>query len=117
MPISIPTFSSGQNLSASQLNDLFTKVEEFINGGIIKEDIDTTTTWVTTEHLVRPEFHGGATPRVLFTTSDVHYRLKTDEITDQFVVTNQMIQGANNLPNDTTGLSSPAMQQFSEFHK
>jgi len=96
MSINIPTFASRNldRLNSTDLNDMFTKVEEFINGGIEKFDLNTKTPWVETEHIVRPEFYGGATPRVLYATGDVHYRIAKDEITDQAVVNNQLVNGA-----------------------
>ena len=77
MPLSIPLLSSG-TLTASGVNSIFTRLEEFLNGGIDKTDIDTSTKWVKERHIVRPEFYGAPSPRTLLASSDVHVRYEGD---------------------------------------
>ena len=94
MPLSIPTLTAG-TLTADAVNDMFTKLEDFLNGGIDKTDIDTGSKWVTEKHVVRPEFYGSPAPRTLLASSDVHVRhvgnnlytfVATDDIAGYFTV-------------------------------
>jgi|TARA_R100001129_G_scaffold130436_2_gene92310 hypothetical protein len=93
MPLSIPLLSPG-TLTASGVNSIFTRLEEFLNGGISKADIDTSTKWVKERHIVRPEFYGAPSPRTLLASSDVHVRYEgnnqytyfaTNDITRDFI--------------------------------
>ena len=62
MPISIPLLTQGV-LTASGVNSIFQNLEEFLNGGIEKTDMDTSSKWVKERHIVKPEFYGSPTPR------------------------------------------------------
>ena len=64
MPLSIPTLTAG-TLTANAVNDMFTKLEDFLNGGIDKTDFDTSSKWVTEKHVVRPEFYGSPAPAAM----------------------------------------------------
>lgn len=61
-------------LNADAINNIFTKVENFINGGISDVDIDKSKKWVKEKHVVRPEFYTAPSPRTLLVSSDVAYR-------------------------------------------
>jgi len=88
MPIIIPTLTSG-TLTASGVNSIFQKLEDFINGGIDKTDIDTSSKWCTERKIVRPEFYGSPAPRTLLCSSDLHSRYVGNNLYT-FVVTNDI---------------------------
>ena len=88
MPLIIPTLTAG-TLTANAVNDMFTELEDFLNGGIDKTDLDTSSKWVTEKHVVRPEFYGSPAPRTLLASSDVHVRHVGNNLYT-FVATNDM---------------------------
>jgi hypothetical protein len=90
MPISIPTLTQG-TLTASAVNSIFQKLEDYINGGIDKTDIDTSTKWCKERKIVRPEFYGSPAPKTLLTSSDLHVRYTGDNLYT-FVMTNDITQ-------------------------
>ena len=95
MPISILPLASG-TLTASAVNSIFQKLEDFINGGIDSTDIDTSTKWCKERKVVRPEFYGSPAPKTLLASSDLHVRYVGDNLYT-FVVTND-ISGQDYLP-------------------
>ena len=90
MPISIPTLTQG-TLTASGVNSIFQQLEDFINGGIDKTDIDTSSKWCTERHIVRPVFFGSPAPKTLLCSSDVHTRYVGNDLY-KFVITNDISQ-------------------------
>ena len=90
MPISILPLASG-TLTASAVNSIFQKLEDFINGGINKTDIDTSTKWCKERKIVRPEFYGSPAPKTLLTSSDLHVRYVGNNLYT-FVMTNATTQ-------------------------
>tara|TARA_R110000765_G_scaffold57485_2_gene112597 strand:- start:560 stop:1363 length:804 start_codon:yes stop_codon:yes gene_type:complete len=87
MPITIAPFVSRQEIKAEDLNDVFHKCEDFLNGGIEDKDLQASMevggptggkVWCKTRHIVKPEFYGSPAPRVQMTTADVHYRKNLD---------------------------------------
>jgi len=73
MPISLSQFNSGDVITAESVMDRLDAMEKYINGGISSADLSTSP-WVKTEHIVKPEFYGSPSPRFLGVTSDVHHR-------------------------------------------
>jgi hypothetical protein len=65
---------NGDTVTAESINNINTKVSEYLNGGIDSTDIEGDDDWVDRQHIIRPEFYGAPAPRVLLTSSDVHYR-------------------------------------------
>ena len=96
MPISIPLLTQGV-LTASGVNSIFQNLEEFLNGGIEKTDMDTSSKWVKERHIVKPEFYGSPAPRTLMVSSDVHTRVIDDNVFT-FVATNDMAQSFIPIP-------------------
>ena len=56
MPISLSTLSGSSTITAAALNDVFEKVEEFINGNIDASDLQTSSAWINFRQIVRPHF-------------------------------------------------------------
>ena len=91
MPILIPTLQQGTILTASAVNSIFQKLEDFINGGIDSTDIDTSTKWCKERKVVRPEFYGSPAPKTLLASSDLHVRYVGNNLYT-FVITNDIAQ-------------------------
>ena len=87
MSISISTISSGAALTPAILNDVFQKVEEFINGELAVADLQTSSAWVSLQEVVIPEFYGSPTPRATMPSTDVYIREQFDK-TYSFISTN-----------------------------
>tara|TARA_A100001515_G_C4563236_1_gene207287 strand:- start:101 stop:832 length:732 start_codon:yes stop_codon:yes gene_type:complete len=96
MPISIPTLTAG-TLTASAVNSIFQKLEDFINGGIDSTDFDTSLKWCKERKIVRPEFYGAPSPRTLLVSSDLHTRQVSNNLYT-FVITNDISQGYVPIP-------------------
>ena len=97
MSISISTISSGAALTPAILNDVFQKVEEFINGELAVADLQTSSAWVSLKEVVIPEFYGSPTPRATMPSTDVYYREQFDK-TYSFVCTNGMVKSPIPIP-------------------
>ena len=97
MPVNIPALTTAASLNASTLNDIFLLVEKFLNGGMDSTDIDTSSEWIESRHVVKPDFFGAPAPRVHLTSSDVHIRERLNNL-HTFVVTNDMSNGFIPIP-------------------
>tara|TARA_R100001591_G_scaffold21106_1_gene30151 strand:- start:2090 stop:2827 length:738 start_codon:yes stop_codon:yes gene_type:complete len=97
MPVNIPALTTAASLNAATLNDIFLLVEKFLNGGMDSTDIDTSSEWIESRHVVKPDFFGAPAPRVHLTSSDVHIRERLNNL-HTFVVTNDMSNGFIPIP-------------------
>lgn len=98
MPITLTTISSGADLTESVLNDLFASVEKWINGGIETADLQTSSEWIETYHIIQPEFYGSPSPRAIMPTTEIHYREQFDKnysvvMSNDFIKTSFPIPG------------------------
>lgn len=75
------TVSDGDTLDASDIKDRATDLQRFINGQVVAGDLSTTA-FVDTQHIVRPEFYGSPSPRVEGVSSDTIYRKRSGNILD-----------------------------------
>ena len=82
MGLSISNFVGGSVITASDLLEKQDDVERFINGGIEATDLKSSSPWVDSKHIVKPEFYGSPAPRTLSTTFDAHYRKTSNAITE-----------------------------------
>ena len=73
--------SDGDTLDASDIKDRATDLQRFVNGQVWADDLSTTA-FVDTQHIVRPEFYGSPSPRVEGVSSDTIYRKRTGNILD-----------------------------------
>ena len=90
MPINITNLTTG-TLTSGAVNDIFTQLEDFINGGIASTDIDTSSKWCKEKQVVRPEFYGSPSPKTLMVSSDLHVRHVGNNLYT-FVITNDISQ-------------------------
>lgn len=75
MPVQIPTIASGATVTPATINDVFRKIQEFLNGGIENTDIVSSgSTLISTREMTKPEFYGAPAPRVEMICGDVHFR-------------------------------------------
>tara|TARA_R110000787_G_scaffold73767_1_gene164299 strand:- start:3374 stop:4153 length:780 start_codon:yes stop_codon:yes gene_type:complete len=80
-PSIFTTVSDGDTLDASDIKDRATDLQRFVNGQVWADDLSTTA-FVDTQHIVRPEFYGSPSPRVEGVSSDTIYRKRTGNILD-----------------------------------
>lgn len=70
----LPAFVDGNVINAADFNTRFTKITDFLNGGIVAGDLQTSSKWVKPRHLVPPRYFGAPAPRVLMPSADLHHR-------------------------------------------
>lgn len=80
-PSIFTTVSDGDTLDASDIKDRATDLQRFVNGEVHASDLSSTA-FVDTQHIVRPEFYGSPSPRVEGVSSDTIYRKRTGNILD-----------------------------------
>ena len=99
MPVQIPTIASGATVTPATINDVFRKIQEFLNGGIENTDIVSSgSTLISTREMTKPEFYGAPAPRVEMICGAVHFRKQDpgkhffvdNEMTTSFVPIPQM---------------------------
>ena len=83
MPLSLTNFTSGSLITSSDVIDRIASVEDFVNGGTDVNDF--TTSWISTDLIVRPEFYSFPAPRMHGVSADVHHRHKPGNIEDSVV--------------------------------
>jgi len=72
MPVSLTKLTSGQVLSASDINSPCKRIEEHMNGGL--QTIDLGGSLIKPSKIRPGRFYGSPAPRAEFVSSDVHYR-------------------------------------------
>jgi len=115
MAISITTISSGAELTPASLNDVFEKVQEYINGEMESSDFDSGSAWVDSIHVIRPNFFGSPSPRVEMVSSDVHYREQFDK-TYSFVLSNDFVKQAIPIPGLSASIYCSEAIGYAFFH-
>lgn len=76
MPATIAAVSTGTAISAAALTAADTNIEYYINEGMSASDIKTSSAWVRSKHIFRPEFWTGTAPYSRLVSGEVHYRLR-----------------------------------------
>tara|TARA_Y100001972_G_scaffold124025_1_gene172354 strand:+ start:386 stop:1090 length:705 start_codon:yes stop_codon:yes gene_type:complete len=66
-------FSSG-TVSATEINERISALEDFINGGIVSSDLQSPAAWVKHEHVDPADFYGSPAPRWEGVSSVLHHR-------------------------------------------
>lgn len=74
MPTSLTQVTAGTPISAAAMQDYASDIEYFINEGMASGDIQTSSSWVRSTHIYRPEFNTVLCPRVRFVSGEVHWR-------------------------------------------
>lgn len=97
MSISLSTIPANDPITPAILNDMFEKVEEFINGEIEAADLQTSTAWVNFLQVVRPNFFGSPSPRAEMVSGDVYHREEFDK-GYSFVVANDFVKNPIPVP-------------------
>ena len=89
--MAITTIPANDPITPAILNDMFEKVKDLINGGIITSDLQTLSVWVSTLEIAIAEFYGSPSPRVTMPSTEVHYREQFDK-TYSFIAVNDAIK-------------------------
>tara|TARA_R110000765_G_scaffold175357_1_gene280114 strand:+ start:1296 stop:2030 length:735 start_codon:yes stop_codon:yes gene_type:complete len=106
MPISLTPIPSSDPITPAILNDMFEKIEEFINGELAIADLQTSSAWVNKLEVVKPEFYGSPSPRALMPSVDVHYRRQFDK-TYSFISTNDVVKSSIPIPALSATIHTP----------
>ena len=83
MPITLTDFNNGDVVKASDVEQRVAAAEDFVNGGT--EVGDFSTSWISTDLIVRPEFYGAPAPRMQGVSADVHHRHTPGNIEDSVI--------------------------------
>jgi len=73
-------FVNGNTVSGLKFVEQFNRVENYLNGGILAEEVNYelenkgVQRWVTTAHIYKPEFFGSPDPRMVAASGTVHHR-------------------------------------------
>ena len=97
MPLNLTLFNSTDTLSASNLNDRFAAIENFINDGIEQSDLKSDQ-WVDPAIIVSPEFYGSPAPRTELISGEVHHRRVQAGATNAAVYTYEIILNDEYIP-------------------
>ena len=87
MPIDPTIFSDvsdGDVLEAKDIRDRAEELQRFLNGQIISSSDFSDSAFVDTQHIVKPEFYGGPSPRIEGASSDTIYRKRSGNILDSY---------------------------------
>jgi len=71
MGITVSTFTTATAVSAADIITEVERIEEFINGGIVAGDLQTSSTWVDSTHIFKPDL---STKRSVCVSGDIHHR-------------------------------------------
>jgi hypothetical protein len=87
MPIDPTIFSDvsdGDVLEAKDIRDRAEELQRFLNGRIgVPRDVSSAA-FVDTQHIVKPEFYGGPSPRIEGVSSDTIYRKRSGNVLDSY---------------------------------
>ena len=78
MPVTFTNFSPGDVVSASDIQEKFEAVGDFINEEIESSDLTSASNWIGRNYIFKPEFYGAPSPRMLGVTGDVYHRYTSD---------------------------------------
>ena len=76
--------SDGDVLEAKDIRDRAKELQRFLNGGIQAHGTSSSTAFVDTQHIVKPEFYGNPSPRMEGVSSDTIYRKRSGNILESY---------------------------------
>jgi hypothetical protein len=74
MGLGMPLFSAGTAVEATDIVSRVEDVEDFLNGGVVTADLQSSPAWVQHQHIYKPEFYGAPDSHVVAVSARTHWR-------------------------------------------